>query len=415
MPVISYKCPACGGEVTYNPRTRGFDCPYCNSCYPESEINNIWRTNEATDLTQNLNAAYNLDELERLEEFNQHTNLYTCSSCGAEIIADDATSATACVYCHNPVILSGRLSGNYKPDKLIPFSVDKKGAEIIFTQWTKKLWFIPKDFKNSVADINGIYVPYWLADCDTSSYMGAVGKNVRSWREGSYMITETKEYEVERRGNLHFLDIPADGANQIEDDLLGAIEPYNYNGFRPFSMSYLSGFVSNKFDADKDSVMPRIRKRVDDASEKYMRSTISGYSSVSVVSSTCSVLKTVFEYALLPVWFLNHKYKDVNYQLVINGQTGKIAGTPPLSHKKLLLVSWLLGVLVFFVGSVIFDPFLSFFAGIITTALFFILTERKYRFKKQTSALDYLRGADLSLRRDVFLKVYRSRSRIDNK
>ena len=42
--------------------------------------------------------------------------LYTCPSCGAEIVTDSTTAATFCYYCHNPVVLSGRVSGEFLPD-----------------------------------------------------------------------------------------------------------------------------------------------------------------------------------------------------------------------------------------------------------------------------------------------------------
>lgn len=41
---------------------------------------------------------------------------YTCPSCGAQIVTDATTAATFCYYCHNPVVLGGRLEGKFLPD-----------------------------------------------------------------------------------------------------------------------------------------------------------------------------------------------------------------------------------------------------------------------------------------------------------
>ena len=38
--------------------------------------------------------------------------VYICPSCGAEVVTDATTAATFCYYCHNPVVLSGKLSGD---------------------------------------------------------------------------------------------------------------------------------------------------------------------------------------------------------------------------------------------------------------------------------------------------------------
>ena len=38
---------------------------------------------------------------------------------------------------------------------------------------------------------------------------------------------------------------------------------------------------------------------------------------------------------LLPVWILAYQYKSKVYRVLINGQSGKIAGTAPFSYAKL--------------------------------------------------------------------------------
>ena len=65
----------------------------------------------------------------RREDRGTEAVIYTCPSCGAQIVTDATTAATFCYYCHNPVVLSGRLSGNYMPNKVIPFAIDRKEAE----------------------------------------------------------------------------------------------------------------------------------------------------------------------------------------------------------------------------------------------------------------------------------------------
>ena len=54
--------------------------------------------------------------------------LFLCPSCGAEIVTDATTAATYCYYCHNPVVLSGRLSGEFLPNKVLPFAIEKEEA-----------------------------------------------------------------------------------------------------------------------------------------------------------------------------------------------------------------------------------------------------------------------------------------------
>ena len=64
----------------------------------------------------------------------------------AEVVTDATTAATFCYYCHNPVVLSGKLSGEFLPDYVIPFAMGQKKATGIFLDWIKKKKYIPDDF-----------------------------------------------------------------------------------------------------------------------------------------------------------------------------------------------------------------------------------------------------------------------------
>ena len=79
-------------------------------------------------------------------------------------MTDTTTAATYCFYCHNPVVLSGRLSGEYMPDFVLPFKISKEQAIEKFLSFARKKRFIPKDFfeKNQVQKMTGVYFPYWI-------------------------------------------------------------------------------------------------------------------------------------------------------------------------------------------------------------------------------------------------------------
>ena len=72
--------------------------------------------------------------------------VYNCPSCGEEVVTTASTAATTCFYCQNPVVLGGRLSGEFKPDRVIPFALSKDKAIEKFLEMCKKRWFLPKVF-----------------------------------------------------------------------------------------------------------------------------------------------------------------------------------------------------------------------------------------------------------------------------
>lgn len=340
METIQYKCPNCNGPLEYRADIQKFGCEYCDSAFTKEEVRKICKENENADLSQNVDETVH-------DEF-QSGNLYSCTSCGAEIMTDAETAATFCVYCHNPVILKGRLSGDYRPSKVLPFELDREKALQIFRSEMGKKKFTPSDFmkEQTLEKMSGLYVPFWLADCKTTASMSGTGKQVRSWTQGNYRYTETKEYAVERRASIVCRGVPADGASKIDDDLMDAAEPFDYSKMQDFSMSYLSGFLADRYDVDKGEVFPRIREKVETASKSLLNESVSGYTTFSPVSTDINISGTEWRYALLPVWFMTYKYKGKLYEFAVNGQSGRLAGNPPLSGRKLAVFGVLLGLAI---------------------------------------------------------------------
>lgn len=352
MEAVQYKCPNCGGELQFKPDKQAFGCDYCLSSFTEEEIKQVCQKAENSIPDEAEKAAQ--------EEFSQHTNIYHCGSCGAEIICEDNQTATFCYYCHEPVILSGRLSNEYKPSKVIGFKLTREQAESLFLEWCKKRWFLPKDFTSAkqLEKMTGLYVPFWVADCDIKADYTGMGTKVRTWSSGSYVYTETKEYEIIRRADIYTDGIPADGESKIEDALMEAIEPFNYKQAKDFSMSYLSGFFADKYDVDKAAVFPRIKGRAATAARNIINDSINSYTSLTVRSEQYKIMNTKWEYMLLPVWFMTYKYNGNMYSFAVNGQTGKLAGTPPLNKMKLLLASLGAGLAAFLTVMLIVGIFL---------------------------------------------------------
>lgn len=340
MESLGYKCPNCNGDIQFSAKDQRFLCEYCNSSFTEQEMKSIAARQEQQ--IQERPA----EEVQTDSEFTEQMSVYSCDSCGATIMADENTAATFCYYCHNPVILKGRVSGEYRPSYVLPFQIDRETAINHFKEFCKKKRFLPRDFLSAGQQekIVGLYVPFWVTDVNVSAEMDALGKKVRSWTSGDYHYTETKEYALARKADILIRGLPADGASHIDDSLMEAVEPYDYQAVRPFEMQYLSGFLAEKYDVNMAAMFPRVQKRAVQASDQLVRKTMTGYSTVSVTRSDIKIMSTKWEYMLLPVWFMTYKYKEKIYEFALNGQTAKFVGTPPLCKGRLAAFSAALGV-----------------------------------------------------------------------
>lgn len=347
MAVVSYKCPNCGAKINFNPELQKCNCDFCLSSFNVDELE-IW-SNESDSFNKN-NESTNT---------NEKTSLYSCPSCGAQIITDKTTSATFCCYCHGPVILSENLSGDFKPSKIIPFRFDKEKAVESFLRWHKKKWFLPNAFasQTQLEKISGVYIPFWLMDCDITGRLNARAEKVTTWSSGDYMYTKTDIYNVFREANLKFDNVPSNASSKADDTIMESIEPFNYEDLKNFSFGYLPGFLAEKYDKTEKDVLPSAKDRVNDATKNMLRSSISGYSSVSERQSNIMYNESSMEYALLPIWMLTYSYNNKNYIFAMNGQTGKVFGSLPISRIKLFIL-FLIVFLIVFSGTLIGGMFI---------------------------------------------------------
>lgn len=321
MAVMSYKCPNCGGGLTFDPKLQKFVCEYCLSEFTKEEMECL-EDGEA-----------------KKEDGYGEAVVYICPSCGAEIVTDATTAATFCYYCHNPVVLSGRVSGEFLPDHVLPFAIDKKRAEEMFLSWIGRKKFVPESFysKDQIEKLSGVYFPYFLYSCKVDGRVHAEGEKVNSWVSGNTRFTEHKQYRVEREGCLDVKNLTRNALSKNNRELVEGVLPFETEKMVPFHTGYLSGFMAEKRDMESSIFEPEAEQEVRDYTIQNLTSSMTGYSSLKVRNSEARIRDAKWQYALLPVWVMTyrHKEKGKTYYFAMNGQTGKICGKLPVDSGKM--------------------------------------------------------------------------------
>ncbi|MCH5324246.1 MAG: hypothetical protein J1E39_03430 [Eubacterium sp.] len=334
---VSYQCPNCTAPLEYDNASGMFKCIFCDGAFSEQQIQTIFKNNEQMSL--DADEPELTEEQRQMEEFTGSSALYNCPNCGAGVVCDTLTASTRCHFCHTPVILSGRVSGEFKPDLIIPFSTTKEQAESKFQEYLKGKFLLPRRFKEElkIMGISALYVPYWLKSGTLKAFAEAEGRKVHTWRTKNTVYTNTKIYKLQRIADLTFVRVPCDGSRRISDELMESIEPFDYSGIRKFSMSYLSGCAAEKYDVSPENAQIRIDERIKQAANEVLLKDMSGYTSLKLQNSDSEYKNQMCAYALLPVWFLNYNYKGVDYSFAMNGQTGTMFGRLPISRLKTFL------------------------------------------------------------------------------
>ncbi len=269
---------------------------------------------------------------------------YVCQKCGAALIAHKDTVVHFCVFCDSPHIKAERLNEFRKPDGVIPFKVGRDESVSAFYKWCKNGRFAPislvKDSR--VEKMTGLYVPFMLFDCDVDMNISAETNTVSyihsGGRKSSHITKTTSFYKLIRKNKTRWEKIPFDGAIAVDDALMEDIEPFDYSAIEKFEMKHLEGFLADQFDESTGTLEEKLKKRLDQYCRTFFESTVSQYSEISNIADQSVYHKPISRYTLFPVWMLNYKYLGKNYTFAMNGQTGKVAGKPPVSIGKIIFL-----------------------------------------------------------------------------
>lgn len=324
-----YKCPCCSGAIEFNSSLQKMKCPYCET---EFEMDAIKALDESAMAEQPDDMRWDSQSAEWNGYDSANMAVYSCQSCGAEIVVDNTTAASKCPYCDNNIVMSGQLSGVLRPDIIIPFKLDKKAAKAGFENHLKGKKLLPRLFKRDthIDEIKGVYVPFWLFDTDSHANVNYLATRSEHWSDSSYNYTRTSYFNVMRSGSVSFKDIPVDGSSQMDDDLMDSIEPFDMTGATEFNSAYLAGYLADKYDVDAEQSVERANFRVKNSTEDVFRDTVEGYDTVETRSSSIRTMNGKTRYALLPVWVMNTTWNGKNFIFSMNGQTGKFVGNLPV-------------------------------------------------------------------------------------
>ena len=314
---MNFQCKNCGGNMIFAPARQKMYCPYC--------------------------------EGEDTETVAGNDSLTVCASCGAEVDPGEYKSSDKCPYCGNFLVFNKRVEGDYKPDSIIPFKLDKDMAVAAMDKEFKKRLFAPVSFlsEKSLESIKGAYVPFFLYDYLADSEFSGEGTKVKRWSSGNYDYTETSYYSIERVMHASFDNIPVDASLEMDDYTMDLMEPYDYSELMSFDPKYLSGFFGEIYNDTADKFADRAKKKAADSAEVLMKKSIGGYNSMKTLVDRTTLTDQKIDYALFPVWVYKYRFRGKDFNFYVNGQTGKVIGKTPVSVLKVIIYSVFSGLLFY--------------------------------------------------------------------
>lgn len=351
---ISYKCPSCGANLSFDADEQVMTCWFCNAhIAPENIVSSsIIHTETQAQKNEDIlsepdtdidaaifprvslpkTRAVHIEERASLYS-NEEAKQYLCSNCGAKVVTDHKTISTVCMYCGSSAIISERMSGEKKADYIIPFKISKEKAQKRFLAWCNGGLLTPAHFAdhNNMDNMTGLYVPFWL--CDVDAYLSIRGKGSKIELADDIFMKNAfvSDYRLSYDEDLSWERIPVGGASKLNDQVLIELEPFDYADLVLFNMQYLSGFFADCPDRSVEDSQSVIYQRITEDMAKAFADSVSDYRDVSISYDKGYAMISNVALSLMPVWLLSDKS---GYNFVMNGQTGKIRGEPPFSKKR---------------------------------------------------------------------------------
>lgn len=342
--VGTFVCTNCGADLKYKPGTEHLNCEYCGA---ENDILLIKGDVEELDFKEFLAKKSEAEET-FVESFVK------CESCGASSTLEPNVSSALCPYCSAPLVVEQVQDENViQPKSLLPFKLDKNRAKDEFKKWVNKLWFAPNDLKKAALNFNnfkGIYIPYWTFDTDTyTKYLGQRGEHYYvtesyTTTENGKSVSKTRQVQKTRwhsaSGNVHefFDDILTVATKSLPEKYIAQLEPWDLENLVPFDKSYLSGFITEKYQIELSEGFEIAKGMADSEIRNLVRRDIGG-DEQRIISMDTNYKDITFKHLLLPVYVSAYKFKDKLFQFLVNGRTGEIQGQRPYSWIKITLTA----------------------------------------------------------------------------
>jgi hypothetical protein len=233
----------------------------------------------------------------------------------------------------------------FRPESLLPAKISETQVRDSIRRWYGSRWFAPNKLKNAALTdtVKGLYIPYWTFDAQVHADWTA---------ESGYYYYETESYtdangkrqtrQVQKirwqwsSGALHhfFDDELVSASRGVQPDLLRKVEPFPTKELTPYNAGFLSGWVVERYQIDLVSAAQHAREVMDQKVTALCAQEVPGDTHRNLDVDTDYSGQT-FKHILVPLWLLTYNYGPRNFQVVINGFTGTIAGKYPKSWVKI--------------------------------------------------------------------------------
>ncbi len=331
--VLNFHCPNCTATTAYSTDDGGLTCSSCG--YHEvPEVEQVGKEAEEFEFT--------VEALEHaVHGWGEERKELVCNNCAAHTTLPLSSLTMMCPFCgSNKVVQMKAVQDVLRPRFIVPFATTTAQCRQITSEWLGDSWLFPDKLQNLGRSVEyvPVYVPFWTFDARALADWTAEEAHRKKGWDGK---TKTVWKKIKGNVNLFFDDLLELGSKQVDHKLFDQIRQYNLEEIVTYRPDLLAGIQAQAYDVPLEAAWDKARNRMRLRTKKECKRKISRrYRNFRM---NLDFQDESWRYALLPLYIAVYHFGEKRYQVLINGQTGKIAGQRPVDLRKLW--NWI-GILI---------------------------------------------------------------------
>jgi DNA-directed RNA polymerase subunit RPC12/RpoP len=355
------RCPSCGAsDVQLRPTAGTLICLFCRHEWSEARLDEHIETGSIDSLsgTHIGSGAADIDD--------GAASLLTlkCGGCGAEVVINIAEQmGSRCHWCRHTLTINEQIPNGAVPDAVLPFSVTHEQAVAAISAFAaKRRTFADRGFVRDFAPENvvGVYMPYMVIDAKASASVAGFGEvQTRRYTRGSGDNKETfydaDVYAVQRHVDFTADDLTIEASSERAtmnrsntNNIINTILPFDTENAVKWNANYLNGFTSERRDRDVAETTPVLEDQLLSIARAQVAPSTSSYDrGVRWEQERLEVHGVRWLAMCLPVWLYSYHHekngKAMVHYIAVNGRTGEVMGSVPVSHARLAVAALVTG------------------------------------------------------------------------
>ncbi len=334
--IVDFTCPKCGATTAYSVAEDKLVCEHCGYSETPQETR-LGRAAEGFE--------FEVETVERSEKgWGEERKELACQRCGGVVSTPPDTIAFTCPFCgSNKVLFREPLEDVLRPRYLIPFKISPQAGRDALQKWLGSSWMLPPELRTAAAPekLNPVYIPYWTfsTSCD-AAWKAQVAHEIVEHHTVNGQTVESRRIEwrnEEGKVQKVFNDLFVPGTTHLNLSVLARIDAFNIADLILYEPRHLAGMRAQAYDLPLEEAWDAGRQVL---RERMHQACLDRASSTQVRNFTMSLDfgDEKWRYILVPLYTGVYRYQEKSYQILVNGQTGRIAGPRPVDWEKVWLV-----------------------------------------------------------------------------